>query len=69
MEVGEVLCHPNLGNDNSVRLILLQINSNILLHHLLLRRSIESMAAFADDDERSTLLPFPHRAALTGVLF
>ncbi len=55
-----------------------QINSGILLRHLLQRRGVTGTAAFADDelfhpvtdrlDDRRPHLPFLHRAALTIVL-
>ncbi len=76
---GEGLLHPaNLGTDISLHLMFLQINSGILLHHLLQCPGATGTAAFADDefvhrvsdglDDRRPLLPFLRRAALTFVL-
>ncbi len=70
-EVGEVVLHPaNLVTDNFGRLTVLQINSGILLHHLLQLRGVTCRAAFSDDecfhrvsdglDERRPDLPFTH---------
>ncbi len=75
-EVGEVLLHtPILSLVFLIAWTFLQINSGILLHHLLQRRGLTGTAAFADDefvhrdsdglDERRPDLQFPHRVAVT----
>ncbi len=70
-----MLLHPaNLGTDNSVRLIYLQIKFSIFLHHLLQRRGVadtddEFVHRISDGlNERRLHLVISHRAALTVVL-